>query len=269
MASAENHVCATGAIDPAMALNCTHEELYEPRKSAFERFKTTARGLILSIIFRFYHRKRNVSSPWFDPRTDQRVICRHPKNFREHQEILEDYTDIMLKDGPVQGVAEHPWATQLMDPSTGTVIIYVLSFGTRCDAFYLAKERAPNNPEDDHAQAEASLHRQDFVFRRDEICDASEVSRWQCAHCMGTVSTVTPGFKSIMARLFHCLTKEFKKEQLAILSAVMPQTAEPKKAAKTLKRGASSASVGSTKRRFLSHKSPVDPTAAAPQKEKK
>ena len=137
MASADNHACATGAIDPAMALTFTHEELYEPRKSAFDR------GLILSIIFRCYHCKRNVSSPWFDPRTKQRVIYRHPKNLREHQDIFEDYTDIMLEDGLVQGVARQPWATQRMDSSTGTVISYLLSFGTRCDAFYLAKERPP------------------------------------------------------------------------------------------------------------------------------
>ena len=37
-------------------------------------------------------------------------------------------------------------------------------------------------------------------------------------------STVTPGFKSIMARPSHCLITEFKKEQLAILSTVMPQS---------------------------------------------
>ena len=122
-------------------------------RSAFERFKTTARCLILSIIFRFYHCKRNVSSPWFDPRTKQRVIYRHPKNLREHQEILEDYTDIMLKDGLVQGVAGQPWATQRLDSSTGTVITFLLSFGTRCDAFYLAKERAPNNPPIMHTEA--------------------------------------------------------------------------------------------------------------------
>ena len=85
---------------------------------------------------------------------------------------------------------------------------------------------------------------------------------------VGTVSTVTSGFKSIMARPFHCLIKEFKKKQLAILSTVMPQTAEPKKAAKTLKRNASNASVGSTKRRFLSRKSSVDSAAAAPREEK-
>ena len=153
MASAEKHECATGAIDPAMAFNFTHEEQCKSKKSAFERFKTTARGLILSIIFRFYQCKRNVSSPWFDPQTNQRVIYGHSKNLREHQEILEDYTDIMLKDGPVQGVVVQPWAAQRMDPSTGTVITHLLSFGTRCDAFHLAKERAPNNPQIMHTEA--------------------------------------------------------------------------------------------------------------------
>ena len=48
----------------------------------------------------------------------------------------------------------------------------------------------------------------------------------------------------------------------------MPQTAEPKKVAKTLKRNASNASVGSTKRRCLSLESSVDSAAAAPREEK-
>ena len=68
--------------------------------------------------------------------------------------------------------------------------------------------------------------------RKSRVGNASTAST---ASAVGTVSTVTAGFKSIMARPFHSLVKEFKREQLAILSTMMPQTAEPKKAAKTLR----------------------------------
>ena len=91
----------------------SHEELYSSTyKSAFDRFKTRARSLIINIIFDCYPTQRGLHTPWFCPLTGTRLCSRHPRfNPRVHNSILEDYCDIMISDGLVPGVGGLPWAT--------------------------------------------------------------------------------------------------------------------------------------------------------------
>ena len=69
----------------------SHHDIYEPRASAQERFKTTVRAHLLQYIFKYYPTRQNVHSPWFaDAGHTQRLLCRSPLNNRQHDMVEED-----------------------------------------------------------------------------------------------------------------------------------------------------------------------------------
>ena len=90
------------------------------------------------------HGEQSNTKACFCACTGLRLIWRGDNSQRVHDGVLENYYDIMMVDGLVPGVGGLPrWAKWL--PADGVAEVYFFSYGTRCRAFYLAKQRYPEN----------------------------------------------------------------------------------------------------------------------------
>ena len=83
--------CPSLNVGDTPKVTFSHQELYEPRASAQERFGTSVWAQILQHIFEFHPTKQNVHSPWFaDAVHTQRLLYRSPFNNRQHETVEED-----------------------------------------------------------------------------------------------------------------------------------------------------------------------------------
>ena len=71
-------------------------------------------------------------------------MVRHRLNQRQHDSIIEDYVEVMVVDGLVEGVAGEPWGTPSENPEDPEEMIHLLSFASRATAYYICKERSPD-----------------------------------------------------------------------------------------------------------------------------
>ena len=132
-------------------------QLYGHCDSAQARFGVRGNEL-LTMIRKVYPYQKGQVVPWFQD--GRRNVFRHPLfNNRRHDSVTLDYIDIMIDSGLIPGVGGNPWLTpsllaapggesnEFSESSVGNPgAFWALAYGTRADAFYIAKKNFPNLP---------------------------------------------------------------------------------------------------------------------------